>query len=258
MLCGMPGVAFVPALLVSWSSAAFIISYAIAVLEGHVEPLVPYISDTGTKPPESGVFGFMINISALLVIVFASQVSMTKIDWTPGEKMQNYRPLVSLMDQYWSGEKYREENYADATGRATRKQIFQSCCTRVEVEEKKFSLLMMHEFQYHSVPKLLFLKAIIKNHEKVSSTMFEEQGCQEARRTVTKSHMHNRGGGKYKAKYEARRSYSRQAIEISSLNHIKDMIREGFPMPWKNGPNSATRNPTGIMKSAGSMESTEC
>ncbi|KAJ7414811.1 hypothetical protein WISP_81581 [Willisornis vidua] len=66
MLCCMPGVAFVPALLVGWSSAAFIISYAIAVLKGHVEPLVPYISDTGTKPPESGVFGFMINISAIL------------------------------------------------------------------------------------------------------------------------------------------------------------------------------------------------
>uniref|UniRef100_A0A8C3DD99 CWH43-like N-terminal domain-containing protein n=1 Tax=Corvus moneduloides TaxID=1196302 RepID=A0A8C3DD99_CORMO len=69
MLCCMPGVAFVPALLVSWSSAAFIISYAIAVLAGHIEPLVPYISDTGTKPPESGVFGFMINISALLAAI---------------------------------------------------------------------------------------------------------------------------------------------------------------------------------------------
>ncbi|XP_074839925.1 DNA damage-regulated autophagy modulator protein 1 isoform X2 [Carettochelys insculpta] len=66
MLCFMPGAAFVPALLVCWSSAAFIISYVIAVLGGHVEPLVPYISDTGTKPPESGIFGFMINISAFL------------------------------------------------------------------------------------------------------------------------------------------------------------------------------------------------
>ncbi|NXN97133.1 DRAM1 protein, partial [Rhinopomastus cyanomelas] len=68
----LPGVAFVPALLVSWSSAAFIISYAIAVLDGHVEPLVPYISDTGTKPPESGVFGFMINISAVLAVITMS------------------------------------------------------------------------------------------------------------------------------------------------------------------------------------------
>ncbi|XP_038243235.1 DNA damage-regulated autophagy modulator protein 1 isoform X1 [Dermochelys coriacea] len=66
MLCFMPGAAFIPALLVCWSSAAFIISYVIAVLGGHVEPLVPYISDTGTKPPESGIFGFMINISAFL------------------------------------------------------------------------------------------------------------------------------------------------------------------------------------------------
>lgn len=30
---------------------------------------MPYISDTGTKPPESGVFGFMINISALLASI---------------------------------------------------------------------------------------------------------------------------------------------------------------------------------------------
>ncbi|XP_048357014.1 DNA damage-regulated autophagy modulator protein 1 isoform X2 [Sphaerodactylus townsendi] len=60
------GVAFVPTLLVCWSSAAFILSYVIAVLCGHVEPLFPYISDTGAKPPESGIFGFMINVSAFL------------------------------------------------------------------------------------------------------------------------------------------------------------------------------------------------
>ncbi|OXB69327.1 hypothetical protein ASZ78_015727 [Callipepla squamata] len=98
MLCFMPGVAVVPALLVGWSSAAFIISYVIAVLEGHVEPLVPYISDTGTKPPESGIFGFMINISALLVIVFASRISMTKIDWTPSEKDYTYHFMSAICE----------------------------------------------------------------------------------------------------------------------------------------------------------------
>ncbi|NXP37256.1 DRAM1 protein, partial [Leiothrix lutea] len=87
MLCCMPGVAFVPALLVSWSSAAFIISYVIAVLAGHVEPLVPYISDTGTKPPESGVFGFMINISALLVTLSWS-VSCNLV--VPGQSYLTY------------------------------------------------------------------------------------------------------------------------------------------------------------------------
>ncbi|CAH2277567.1 DNA damage-regulated autophagy modulator 1 [Pelobates cultripes] len=65
-LCCMPGMAFLPSLLVIWSSAAFIISYVISVLEGHVEPFVPYISDTGTTPPESGVFGFMISVTAVL------------------------------------------------------------------------------------------------------------------------------------------------------------------------------------------------
>uniref|UniRef100_F7G510 DNA damage regulated autophagy modulator 1 n=1 Tax=Monodelphis domestica TaxID=13616 RepID=F7G510_MONDO len=66
MLCFLKGMAFVPFLLVTWSSAAFIISYVIAVLCGHVNPFLPYISDTGTTPPESGIFGFMINFSAFL------------------------------------------------------------------------------------------------------------------------------------------------------------------------------------------------
>ncbi|XP_038414774.1 DNA damage-regulated autophagy modulator protein 1 isoform X3 [Canis lupus familiaris] len=99
MLCFLRGMAFVPFLLVTWSSAAFIISYVVAVLSGHVNPFLPYIrvgkpsshpqpsqavspqvsgrpaeiprgtappSDTGTTPPESGIFGFMINFSAFL------------------------------------------------------------------------------------------------------------------------------------------------------------------------------------------------
>uniref|UniRef100_A0A8D0DQ51 DNA damage regulated autophagy modulator 1 n=1 Tax=Salvator merianae TaxID=96440 RepID=A0A8D0DQ51_SALMN len=60
------GVACIPTVLVVWSSAAFILSYVVAVFSGHVEALFPYISDTGAKPPESGIFGFMINISAFL------------------------------------------------------------------------------------------------------------------------------------------------------------------------------------------------
>ncbi|XP_058164611.1 DNA damage-regulated autophagy modulator protein 1 [Dasypus novemcinctus] len=66
MWCFLRGMAFVPFLLVTWSSAAFIISYVVAVLSGHVNPFLPYISDTGTTPPESGIFGFMINFSAFL------------------------------------------------------------------------------------------------------------------------------------------------------------------------------------------------
>ncbi|XP_072829267.1 DNA damage-regulated autophagy modulator protein 1 isoform X1 [Vicugna pacos] len=66
MPCFLKGMAFVPFLLVTWSSAAFVISYVVAVLSRHVNPFLPYISDTGTTPPESGIFGFMINFSAFL------------------------------------------------------------------------------------------------------------------------------------------------------------------------------------------------
>ncbi|KAM9311626.1 DNA damage-regulated autophagy modulator protein 1 [Gastrophryne carolinensis] len=55
-----------PGILVVWSSAAFIASYIFAVLDGHVVPFVPYISDTGTCVPESGFFGFMISVTAML------------------------------------------------------------------------------------------------------------------------------------------------------------------------------------------------
>nr|XP_006010091.1 PREDICTED: DNA damage-regulated autophagy modulator protein 1 [Latimeria chalumnae] len=66
MLWFTKGMCFLPVFLVIWSSAAFIVPYIIAVFSGHVKPLVPYISDTGTNPPESGVFGFMVTISAVL------------------------------------------------------------------------------------------------------------------------------------------------------------------------------------------------
>ncbi|KAG8439445.1 hypothetical protein GDO86_005597 [Hymenochirus boettgeri] len=62
----LQGMAFLPSTLVIWSSASFIFSYVLSVLVGHVPPFVPYISDTGTSPPESGVFGFMISVSAML------------------------------------------------------------------------------------------------------------------------------------------------------------------------------------------------
>nr|XP_056701021.1 DNA damage-regulated autophagy modulator protein 2 [Euleptes europaea] len=62
------GLSILPSALVVWSSASFIFSYITAVLLRHVDPLVPYISDTGTVPPERCLFGIMLNISALLGI----------------------------------------------------------------------------------------------------------------------------------------------------------------------------------------------
>ncbi|XP_062316166.1 DNA damage-regulated autophagy modulator protein 2 [Osmerus eperlanus] len=66
MWCFQKGVCALPSILVVWSSATFIINYVIAVLMGHVDLLVPYISDTSADPPERCVFGFMLSISSFL------------------------------------------------------------------------------------------------------------------------------------------------------------------------------------------------
>ncbi|ROI46626.1 DNA damage-regulated autophagy modulator protein 2 [Anabarilius grahami] len=60
------GLCALPVALVIWSSATFLISYATAVVLGHADLFVPYISDTGTEVPERCVFGFMLSISAFL------------------------------------------------------------------------------------------------------------------------------------------------------------------------------------------------
>ncbi|XP_069797366.1 DNA damage-regulated autophagy modulator protein 2b isoform X2 [Narcine bancroftii] len=60
------GMSFLPTALVIWSGAAFSFSFITAVTLHHVDPLVPYISDIGTTPPERCLFGIMLSISAFL------------------------------------------------------------------------------------------------------------------------------------------------------------------------------------------------
>ncbi|XP_069335094.1 DNA damage-regulated autophagy modulator protein 2 isoform X2 [Eulemur rufifrons] len=60
------GLSFLPSALVIWTSAAFIFSYITAVTLHHVDPALPYISDTGTVAPEKCLFGVMLNIAAVL------------------------------------------------------------------------------------------------------------------------------------------------------------------------------------------------
>ncbi|KAM6398795.1 DNA damage-regulated autophagy modulator protein 2-like [Rhynochetos jubatus] len=60
------GLSVLPVALVVWSAATFVFSYITAIILHHVDPLVPYISDTGTIPPERCLFGIMLNISAFL------------------------------------------------------------------------------------------------------------------------------------------------------------------------------------------------
>ncbi|XP_037316208.1 DNA damage-regulated autophagy modulator protein 1 [Pungitius pungitius] len=58
------GLCFLPAFLVVWSSATFIVSYLIALFRHDVDVIFPYISDTGANPPESCIFGLMTFVSA--------------------------------------------------------------------------------------------------------------------------------------------------------------------------------------------------
>lgn len=47
--------------------STFICTYIAAILEGHVVPDVPYISDAATYSPESCVFGQLINMGCVLL-----------------------------------------------------------------------------------------------------------------------------------------------------------------------------------------------
>ncbi|KAK6321087.1 hypothetical protein J4Q44_G00080630 [Coregonus suidteri] len=60
------GLCILPVALVLWTAATFIFAYVTAVVLRHVDPLVPYISDTGTVAPERCVFGIMLDMSAFL------------------------------------------------------------------------------------------------------------------------------------------------------------------------------------------------
>lgn len=62
------GLSFLPSALVIWTFATFIFSYITAITLHHVDPALPYISDTGTIPPERCLFGVMLNIAAVLGI----------------------------------------------------------------------------------------------------------------------------------------------------------------------------------------------
>uniref|UniRef100_A0AC11DJQ1 DNA damage regulated autophagy modulator 1 n=1 Tax=Ovis aries TaxID=9940 RepID=A0AC11DJQ1_SHEEP len=57
-----------------------------------------FLSDTGTTPPESGIFGFMINFSAFLVIACASLISITKLEWNPKEKDYVYHVVSAICE----------------------------------------------------------------------------------------------------------------------------------------------------------------
>ncbi|XP_078453354.1 DNA damage-regulated autophagy modulator protein 1 isoform X1 [Lampetra planeri] len=59
------GASALPLFVVCWTTVTFATSYLTAALRGDVDPILPYISDTAGRPPESCVFGLMLSMSAL-------------------------------------------------------------------------------------------------------------------------------------------------------------------------------------------------
>ncbi|KAJ8962322.1 hypothetical protein NQ318_018301 [Aromia moschata] len=60
---------YFPMLTAVWYTVTYLLVYTMAVLEGHVNPIFPFISAAGTTPPESCIFGFMLNIGAVLMFI---------------------------------------------------------------------------------------------------------------------------------------------------------------------------------------------
>lgn len=58
-----------PIAIFIWFPVTVIVTYVMAVLRKDVNPIFPYISDTGTFSPESCIFGQMLNTGAILIVI---------------------------------------------------------------------------------------------------------------------------------------------------------------------------------------------
>ncbi|XP_022597958.1 DNA damage-regulated autophagy modulator protein 2 [Seriola dumerili] len=99
------GLCFLPAALVIWTAASFVFAYITAVLLRHVDPLVPYISDTGTMAPERCVFGIMLDVSAFLgmatVYVRYKQVqALTGVDNVRLHRLNSFGLLLGVISSF--------------------------------------------------------------------------------------------------------------------------------------------------------------
>ena len=62
------GLGYLPIMWSVFTLLAFLTSYTMSVLVGHVYPILPSISDTGTKIPEANVFSLLMNVSIILAL----------------------------------------------------------------------------------------------------------------------------------------------------------------------------------------------
>ena len=78
------GAKYFPVLFASILFTAALISFIIALLESHISPLFPAISDTATKSPESNIFSQLVNISTFigLILVYIRYLQVKRdIEW---------------------------------------------------------------------------------------------------------------------------------------------------------------------------------
>lgn len=64
-----PGLGILPVLFVTCSVLTFLVTYMVAVANGHVYPYFPTISDTGGYKPEQNIFSLFLSISSFLGFV---------------------------------------------------------------------------------------------------------------------------------------------------------------------------------------------
>ncbi|KAB0801643.1 hypothetical protein PPYR_03829 [Photinus pyralis] len=65
----MGKVYLLPIAIFIWFPVTVIATYVMSVLRRDVNPIFPYISDTGTFSPESCIFGQMLNTGAILIAI---------------------------------------------------------------------------------------------------------------------------------------------------------------------------------------------
>ncbi|KAK0146243.1 DNA damage-regulated autophagy modulator protein 2 [Merluccius polli] len=113
------GLSILPIALVTWTAATFIFAYITAVTLRHVDPLVPYISDTGTVAPERCVFGLMLDVSAFLGIAttYVRYKQMQALLGQEEKTLHNVNQLGLVLGSISSSGMCVVANFQDAFGR---------------------------------------------------------------------------------------------------------------------------------------------
>uniref|UniRef100_A0A7E4VN14 DNA damage-regulated autophagy modulator protein 2 n=1 Tax=Panagrellus redivivus TaxID=6233 RepID=A0A7E4VN14_PANRE len=96
---GLSKVWVIPLLTFVFSSSAFLASYFIAVHLNHVNEFWPYISDSGTTPPESCIFGQLLNLSALFLAcsVYLRHRQIVEFYWHQHQQEGKWRSISCFL-----------------------------------------------------------------------------------------------------------------------------------------------------------------